>query len=158
MSEHLAFYLLPMLNAASIFGRVLPNLIADKTGPLNMLLPTSLTTGILALCWIAIKNTAGLIVLATFYGFCSGGFVSLPPVAIISLTPDLRTVGTRMGMCFGICSLGLLVGTPVGGAILTRTGSYVGLQLFSGATIFATGLLLVATRVVKAGWKIRVKV
>ena len=31
----LAFYLLIILNIASIFGRVIPNFLADKTGPLN---------------------------------------------------------------------------------------------------------------------------
>ena len=35
--ENLAFYIVPTLNAASIFGRVLPNALADKTGPFNII-------------------------------------------------------------------------------------------------------------------------
>ena len=84
----LAFYLLPILQAGSVFGRVLPvsekqktlllkenwwlteaqNFYADKTGPVNMLVPTAIATGILGLCWMAIKSKAGLIVFAILYG------------------------------------------------------------------------------------------
>lgn len=155
---NLGFYLLPILNAASIFGRIIPNFIADYVGPLNVLIPASFATGVLALGWIGIKNLGGIISFALLYGFFSGGFVSMPPVAIVSLTPDMRTLGTRMGQVFFVSSLGLLVGTPSGGAILDSTGSYLGLQLFSGITILVTALLLLAARVVKAGWKVNIKV
>lgn len=80
-SENLGFYLLPILNAALVFGRIAPNFIADYIGPLNVLMPCSLITGILALIWIGIKDLPGIIVFAILYGFFSGGFVSMPPVA-----------------------------------------------------------------------------
>jgi MFS family permease len=158
MSEDVAFYLLPILNAASVPGRIIPGFLAGTVGPINMLLPAATTTGILALCWIAIHNTPGLIVFSVLYGFFSGGFVSLPAVALTSLTPDLRTLGTRMGMCSVICGLGSLCGAPISGAILSATGKYVGVQLFSGITICFTGLLLLLTRVSKAGARLKVKV
>ena len=157
MSPSLAFYLVPLLNATSIFGRIIPNFLADKTGPLNILMPASLGTATLALAWIGVHNNAGMIVLTLLYGFLSGGFVSLPPVALVWLTKDLRRLGTRMGMCFAICSLGLLVGAPSSGAILSHTGKYIGLQLFSGLTLMLTGLLLVCNRIVIAGTHLRVK-
>lgn len=156
-STNLAFYLLPMLNAASIWGRILPNFLADKLGPLNILMPASLGTATLALAWIGIHSTPGYIALAVLYGFFSGGFVSLPPVALVWLTPNLRTVGTRMGMCFAICSLGLLVGSPSSGAILKNTENFLGLQLFSGCTLMLTGIILVVTRIAYAGIKVQVK-
>jgi hypothetical protein len=34
-SENLAFYMLSIINAASVFGRLVPNFIADTVGPLN---------------------------------------------------------------------------------------------------------------------------
>jgi hypothetical protein len=48
MSEHLAFYLLPILNAASTLGRIAPNCLADFIGPLNVMIPVTLASGILA--------------------------------------------------------------------------------------------------------------
>jgi MFS family permease len=157
-NEDLGFYLLPILNAASIAGRILPNFLTDKVGPLNMLIPTSMASGFLALCWIAVHNLPGIISFAILYGFFSGGFVSLPPIALVSLTPDMRTLGTRMGQAFFVASLGLLIGSPVAGEILTKTGGYLGLQLFSGLTVFLTGILLIWTRYAKVGLKVKVKV
>ena len=37
--RELGFYLLSILNSASIFGRIVPNFVADKTGPFNIILP-----------------------------------------------------------------------------------------------------------------------
>lgn len=54
----------------------------------------------------------------------------------------LDTLGTRMGMCSVLCGLGSLCGSPVAGAILDDTGSYLGVQLYSGVSIGATGVLL----------------
>lgn len=153
--EGLGFYILPILNAASIPGRILPNFIADHSGPLNVLIPCSLMTGILAFIWIGIKNLGGTIVFALLYGFFSGGFVSMPPVAIVTLTQDMSKLGTRMGQCFVLSAFGLLLGTPVSGAILKSTGNWLGVQLFSGVTIFLTGVLLLWTRIAVVGWSIK---
>ncbi|KKA20232.1 hypothetical protein T310_5738 [Rasamsonia emersonii CBS 393.64] len=112
--ENLAFYLLSILNASSIVGRIIPNFLADKTGPLNMLIPTSAIAALLAFAWISIHNTAGLIVFCILYGFFSGTFVSLPPTTIVTLSPNLGVVGVRMGMNFTLAAVGLLVGTPIG--------------------------------------------
>ena len=38
-NESLSFYLVPILNAGSVFGRTLPNILADKIGPLNVITP-----------------------------------------------------------------------------------------------------------------------
>lgn len=158
VNHNVAFYLLAIVNGASIPGRILPGFLAIRAGPINMLLPAALTTGALALCWIGIHDTGGLIAFSILYGFFSGGFVSLPAVAMTSLTPDLGRLGTRLGMCYAICSFGSLGGTPVSGAILTATGKYLGVQLFSGLTILLTGVLLFVTRFSKVGAEVRVKV
>lgn len=158
VDHNVAIYLLAIVNAASIPGRILPGFLALRVGSINMLLAAASTTGILVLCWIGIHNTEGMIAFSILYGFFSGGFVSLPAVAMTSLTPDLSRLGTRLGMCYAICSFGSLGGTPVAGAILTATGKYLGVQLFSGLTILLTGVLLLVTRLSKAGAKVRVKV
>lgn len=157
MDTNPAFYMLPILNAASIFGRVVPNFFADKTGPLNMLVPCALAAAILAFGWIGIMTTPGLIVFAILYGFFSGAYVSLPPTALVSLSPDLRVIGTRMGMSFAISALGLLVGTPVSGAILKSTGHFLGPQLLAGSTILAAAGFTTAARLSKVGPGLAIK-
>lgn len=67
-----AFYLLIILNALSTFGRVLPNYIADKIGPLNMITPCAAISAILAWCWIADRAQGGIITFCVLYGFFSG--------------------------------------------------------------------------------------
>jgi MFS family permease len=156
-SENLGFYLLPMLNAASIPGRIVPNFLADHTGPLNVLLPCSTMTGILALVWIGIHNLGGTIVFSLLYGFFSGGFVSMPPVAIVTLTKDMRKIGTRMGQCFFISAFGLLLGTPVSGAILGSGNNWLGVQLFSGTAVMVTAVLLLWARIDVTGWAFKRK-
>jgi MFS family permease len=149
LDSNLAFYMLSVLNAASVFGRIVPNFLADKTGPLNMLIPCSAISALLAFCWIAIKNKAGIIIFCILYGFFSGTFVSLPPTTVVTLSPNLGVVGTRMGMSFCFAGFGLLVGNPVAGAIL-KSGSWVGVQAFCGGTVALAAACCVVARFSKA--------
>jgi MFS family permease len=137
--------MLSILNAASLFERVIPNFLADKTGPFIMLVPCSLISAILAFVWIGIKNTGGIIVFCILYGFFSGTFVSLPPTTVVSLSPNMGVVGTRMGMSFSFAGFGLLVGNPVAGAIL-KSGSWVGVQAFCGAAVAISTVTMAIAR------------
>lgn len=148
MSDNLAFYMLPIMNAGSVFGRIIPNFLADKTGPLNMLIPCSIISALLAYCWIDIGDVAGYFVFSLLYGFFSGTFVSLPPTTVVSLTPSLQLVGTRMGMSFCFAGIGLLLGTPVAGAILTSHG-WLGLQLFCAVSVTVAAACCVVARLSK---------
>lgn len=157
VDSNLGFYLISMLNAASTFGRIAPNFLADHLGPLNMLTPAVTITSILAFVWIGVHTVAGIIILAIFYGFFSGGFVSLPPVVMASMTPDVRDLGTRLGMMFAIVSIGLLIGTPIGGAILNDTNKYLGVQLFTACCLVGSAVLMGILRFVRSGPHLKVK-
>lgn len=158
MGPDLAFYLLSMLNAASTFGRIIPNFVADYTGPLNVFIPGLSVTALLAYCWIAIRSAPGVIVLAILYGFFSGGFVSLPPVLLMSMTDDMRNFGTRLGMSFAVCSFGVLIGAPIGGALIaSMNNNFLGVQLFAGSCIATGASLAVFIRFYTTGPKLFVK-
>ncbi|KAL3481215.1 major facilitator superfamily domain-containing protein [Aspergillus californicus] len=157
VDNNLGFYLLSMLNAGSTFGRIMPNFIADHTGPLNMLVPASTITAILSFVWIGVHNVPGIIILSVLYGVFSGGFVSLPPVVLASLTKDMHELGTRMGMVFAITSVGLLIGTPIGGAILSNSHSYLGVQLFTGCALTASVTIFLGVRLARTGPKLLVR-
>ncbi|RAL08191.1 MCT family MFS transporter [Aspergillus homomorphus CBS 101889] len=151
VDANLGFYLLSMLNAGSTFGRIFPNFLADHIGPMNVLLPAATATSILAFAWIGVHNVPGIIILSVLYGLCSGGFVSLPPVVMASITKDIRDLGTRLGMLFAVTSVGLLIGTPIGGAILSNTGHYLGVQLFTGCCLITSSVIFAALRYSRTG-------
>lgn len=155
----MAFYLVPIFNAASCFGRVVPNAISDKTGPLNLIIPGAFATGTLILAMLGVRSEAAIIVVAVLAGFFSGVFIALPPVCFVALTADKRKIGTRIGMGFGFIGFGVLAGGPGGGAILGSTEplNWTGLWVFGGVTSCAAGLLYTGLKVAKYGWKINVK-
>ncbi|KIW10373.1 hypothetical protein PV08_11335 [Exophiala spinifera] len=154
VNDSIGFYLLAVLNAASTFGRVIPNFIADYTGILNMLIPSVISSTVLAYCWVAIRPMPGIVTLSALYGFFSGGFASLVPVGVVSISKDADSIGARLGMCFAIESIGLLIGTPIGVAILSKTGSYLGLQLFCGSCLALSALIFVIIRFLESGRKL----
>ncbi|KAI0292944.1 MFS general substrate transporter [Multifurca ochricompacta] len=154
----LAFYFVPILNAASVFGRIAPNALADRIGTLNTLVPCAFFCAVLAFAWIAVESTGGLIVFAIFYGFFSGSFVALPPSTITALSKDLRKVGTRLGMSFAVGGLGVLIGSPVGGALLNlKTGEFVHAQVFCAVAMMISCVSLAMARVAKSGFAIMIK-
>lgn len=149
----LAFYLLAIINSASVFGRIIPNFIADKTGPMNMIVPCAVLSGVLSLCLIPVRSVAPLIVICALYGFFSGALVSLPPTIFVHLSPNRGIIGTRMGMGFAIISIGLLIGTPICGVILNGS-SFKYVWVFGGALTVLGGFVIGFGRVMKAGWGI----
>lgn len=157
MSDELAAYLLPILNATSIIGRIAPNIISDHVGGINVLTPSVLAAAILGFAWIGIKNTAGCIVFVSLYGLFIGCILSLPPFVISSLCPDPKLIGTRMGNSFAVASFGLLMGPPIAGAIL-QSGSWLGTQVYAGAMLAVATTALLFVRVYIAGWNIRRRV
>ena len=118
MSENLSFYILPMVNASSCLGRLVPNFFADKIGCLNMQIPFAFISALLAFCWIAIRDTAGLVTFCVIYGFFTGALVSLPGPTMVRLNPDLGLLGTRIGVSMTAVAVGVLTENPVAGAFL----------------------------------------
>lgn len=152
VSPELAFYMTSILNAGSVFGRLIPNYLADKFGPLNILIPTTVCSCILTFCWIAVSNEGAIIAFSILFGFFSGTFVSLPPACIASMTKDMSVLGTRMGMSFFVCAFGILAGTPVAGAIIQReNGDYLYAKVFGGLATFLSVACLTLARFLKTG-------
>ncbi|KAK9456580.1 MFS monocarboxylate transporter protein [Dipodascopsis uninucleata] len=158
LTSKTAFYLIAIMNAASCFGRILPNFIADKIGPINIGLPFGFSTMICAFCWLAVRESAGLFVFSVAYGFFSGAFVSLPAPVIVSITRDIEVVGTRIGMGLSFTGIGLLVGTPIAGALLKTPAGYDGAIYFCGAIVAASVVFAVMTRYSIVGWRLLVSV
>ncbi|KAF2772677.1 MFS general substrate transporter [Teratosphaeria nubilosa] len=124
----ITFYMLIVLNVGSIPGRIIPSVLADKYFPPIMVLAHS---------------TTGLVVWSLLYGFCSGAFVSLQGAVVASMTTDMRTIGTRFGINMFAGALGILIGSPVGGAIFPH--SWPGAQTFCAVMLLASTVSIIAT-------------
>ncbi|GJD03040.1 MFS monocarboxylate transporter [Colletotrichum higginsianum] len=147
----LAYYLVAILNAGSIFGRLFPAWLAGRCGPINVLLGVSVSVATVALCWLGVSTGAGSVAFALAYGFASGGLVSLPPTVVSTLVPDLGLHGTWLGMVSTTNAFGSLAGPPIAGALLEATGSYLGVQLLSGLGMVAMTVLVLVLRMIRVG-------
>ena len=92
--------------------------------------------------------------------------MALPPAVIVTLSPSMTEVGTRIGMAFFVGSIGVLIGSPIAGAILDAQSQadknghlllgkadFTGVLIFTGVVLVASGILMIGTRYFKAGLK-----
>jgi len=154
--------LLIIFNAAGIPVRLLTGWIADRfSGPLNAMVILLFINGLFGLVWIAVGSEPGLYVFSIFYGFSAGAFQCLFPTTVTSLNNDVSKNGTRLGMAFSLFSFAGLAGPPIGGALLGTNGGgrggYLSAQLGLGLATMLGALFMVAARVYKDGWGLRVK-
>lgn len=149
-------YLLSIINAVSIVGRIVPGFAADKFGRYNCMIGIVSLSGITTLAlWIpSTHNTAAIIAYAVVFGFTSGGYVTMLPACIAQIS-EIEKIGTRTGVAFLVTALGALTGSPIGGALVSaQGGSFLGLQLFCGISMLCSAVTFVAARHAQVGWRI----
>jgi MFS family permease len=102
-----SFYLVPILNGASVLGRIIPGILADRvTGAINMFLLVNISTLLILTClWIPVSGQAGMIVFSILFGFTSGALNALSPVIIAQIS-DVKSIGLRTGLCYSFTGLG----------------------------------------------------
>ncbi|KAJ3531865.1 hypothetical protein NM208_g8690 [Fusarium decemcellulare] len=159
MSQNLAQYLIPILNAASLFGRILPGIAADKLGAYNTQTVMAFFSSILVLAlWLPASSNAALIVFAALYGFGSGAFVTLCPTLMAQISP-IREIGLRNGMQFGVLAIPALISNPIGGAfIASDNGGYTHVKIWTGVILMAGACMYALTRVLIGGFGLAKKV
>ncbi|KAH9856245.1 MFS general substrate transporter [Lenzites betulinus] len=142
-----AFYVLAMLNLASVLGRIAPSYIADTFGRFTLLVPCAFFAGLSSLVlWSTAHTLAQLLVYAALYGLFSGAFNALivPCIAQIS---DIREIGMRIGLLYSIISFPSLFGNPAAGALLRVChGSYTGMIVLSGTSIIVGSLFMLLSK------------
>jgi predicted MFS family arabinose efflux permease len=105
LDANMAFYMISILNAASLFGRILPGILADWYGSLNMFNFATASSFIIVFCWTKATSITGLVVFSLAYGFFSGAVVSLMGAcAIQSVEP--AQYGAAIGFAMSILSIG----------------------------------------------------
>jgi len=104
---------MPILKSRS--GRILPNFLVDKPGPLGMFIACNLLFHMRA-SRIRLDRSqkhwrldSSLSVL----WLCLWSLLALSAVTTISLSPHLRVIAVKMGMPFAVASIGILIEQPV---------------------------------------------
>jgi predicted MFS family arabinose efflux permease len=129
ISSVLGSYLLVILNASSLIGRLVPGYYADMIGSINVQIMFAVVSMVLSSCLLAIHNEAGLIWFCILFGCSAGAFMALPAAGVVRLSSDPSKIGTRLGMTLGFVGCGVLVSNPTAGGILgsERHEGWVGL-------------------------------
>ncbi|KAK3390687.1 putative MFS monocarboxylate transporter [Podospora didyma] len=144
VSAELSFYLISILNAASLFGRIITGHLADRYGHFNMIILSALVSTITAFSWTAAKNLEGMIAISLVYGYSSGSILALQNACVGKIAGS-HMQGTAMGMMIGCVAVTSLIGAPVGGALVGKYG-YLSISMFTGATLLAGSILLSVSR------------
>lgn len=157
--------------AANLPGRILPAILSDRCfGPLNTLIPGCLFSSAVIFLWIGTTTTAGLFILACFYGFASAGIQALFSPAITVCCPRLiaddkgemkedPSRGVKNAVVFMAIGLACLTGTPIGGVLVDIGAnnapegmSYLYAQVFAGLSMALGGFCFLGARVFRVGW------
>ncbi|EGE00792.1 hypothetical protein TESG_08085 [Trichophyton tonsurans CBS 112818] len=133
-SRSFAFACLVYMSITSIIGRTLPMLAAGRLGSLQVYIAATVGTIVALFSWTAVHNVA-----------VSGVQIAAPSAAMSHpvLSPTMSVIGTRMGMGWMFAGVGVLVGSPIAGALVNVTPGQVDFkpaQSFAGAV--AAGALL----------------
>ncbi|KAI0126709.1 major facilitator superfamily domain-containing protein [Xylariales sp. AK1849] len=158
MASNIANYLVPIVNAASIFGRIFPAHLGDVYGVFNVCIIFTLFSAIISLAiWLPAASVAPIVVYAVLFGFASGVTLSILPALVASIS-DIQELGFRVGAMYAFSAFGVLIGSPIAGAIVaSQNGGYSGLEIFCGVTLATGGLFIIFSRIKLVGPGLLVK-
>jgi predicted MFS family arabinose efflux permease len=142
-----AIYVLAVMNAGGVLGRIAPAFLSDLLGRFNILFPAAFLSGMASLLfWQFSHSFLTIMLFSGTYGFFSGAFISLVTPCIAQISP-VEEIGARIGLLYSVISIPSLIGGPIGGAILnTNNGSYTGIISFSGTTVVTGSLFILWAR------------
>jgi MFS family permease len=153
-----SYNLIPILNAASVIGRLLPGYYADVIGPFNVSILAVILGIVACFCvWLPLGGTmAGVIVFTVLFGFSSGTSIAIAPVCIGRLCKT-QEYGRYYATAYTIVSFACLIGIPIGGSIVQANGGeYWGLIIMTGAIYVGSVISLFLAKVTLLGlpnWK-----
>jgi MFS family permease len=97
--------------------------LADRAGVVRLYQASFLVLALSYGIWLAAASYPMMIVFALVMGAGYGGYVALSPAVVAHLFGTQR-MGTMLGALYTSGGIGAMVGPPIVGMIIDRTGSY----------------------------------
>lgn len=121
----------------SVAGRIATGMLADRFGTKRILIATLAGQATILLAYSVVRGAASLWVLSALFGFAYGGVMPLYAVVTRQSFGD-RVMGGSYGAIFFISSVGMGLGSYLGGELHDASGTYLSLFLVSGAAALAS--------------------
>lgn len=114
------------------------------------MIPSALGGTLMCFAWTAVRTPGEMYGWTSVYAVVGGSMQAIFPAGLVSLTPDVRQAGLRMGMAFTLIGFSVLMGPPVAGAIVTATGGrYVGTQVYAGSFLLVGSCMIIGAKVAR---------
>ncbi|KAI1430874.1 major facilitator superfamily domain-containing protein [Xylaria sp. CBS 124048] len=145
-----------IINAAGLPFRVFTPLVADRIGHFNVIIPVTFIWSIVGFAWLAVHDVPSYYAFTAVYGIISAAFQCLFPSTVASITPELNTLGTRLGMAFTVSAIASLTGPPLGGVIQSKSGGGFETPIIWAASVTVAAFLMLASlRLYIGGFKLK---
>ncbi|KAJ7861364.1 MFS general substrate transporter [Mycena olivaceomarginata] len=149
VDEKFLVWVIPILNAGAVAGRLMPSFLADRYGPANIIIPCGLLSGTIMWALLGVRSIASVTIFALVYGFTSGAYISLSTPTIAAFSSSPNEFGLRIGILCFFLGLALLGGNPMAGALLSAPEYVWWRPLTLGSVSLPAGVtLLVGTALV----------
>ncbi|KAJ7733156.1 major facilitator superfamily domain-containing protein [Mycena metata] len=146
LDQTLVFDSFAILCVGSIFGRIIPGWMADRWGAANIFIPSLFALGCMCFAMLGIGTAGGLVIFALLYGYLFGTIISIYLPMIRDLSPDGTNMGRRMGYALSPIGIGMTVGPPMIGAILSSRFIWWRAIVCSGIIVLSAACFNVAAR------------
>ena len=108
--------------------------------------------------WILANSTTTAIAFCVLFGMFSGTVIGLPPASIANIlgctynTPSTKIIahsklGQWTGMMYSAAAIPSLAGPVIVGHLITKYNTYITVQAWSGACLFASALCMIVARI-----------
>jgi MFS family permease len=145
VSRVAAATLVGIIGGASVVGRMALGVVADRTGIMWLYKLCTLALGLSYAVWILTSGYGWLVVFALTMGAAYGGLVALSPAVVAELF-GVQGLGAVLGTLYTGSAISALVGPPLAGLVIDRSGSYLWAAAFAGSACIAGFFIIIPLR------------
>ncbi|HTY53682.1 MAG TPA: MFS transporter [Candidatus Binataceae bacterium] len=115
--------LVGFIGGSSMIGRLGLGTLSDRIGCIRLYQLSFLVVGLSFFIWLSARSYAWLVIFAVTMGAGYGGYVGLAPAVVVELF-GIRRLGRVLGALYTSAGFAALMGPPLAGFIIDRTGSF----------------------------------